>query len=75
MLYFFLDVDEIVMLELLGVVYNVVERFEVVGENVFVIGCGLVGLLVFMVVKVFGVNRFYFEILMYFCRNFIVLIF
>lgn len=46
------------MLELLGVVYNVVERFEVVGENVFVIGCGLVGLLVFMVVKVFGVNRF-----------------
>lgn len=56
--YFFLDVDEIVMLELLGVVYNVVERFEVVGENVFVIGCGLVGLLVFMVVKVFGVNRF-----------------
>lgn len=55
---FFLDVDEIVMLELLGVVYNVVERFEVVGENVFVIGCGLVGLLVFMVVKVFGVNRF-----------------
>lgn len=58
MLYFFLDVDEIVMLELLGVVYNVVERFEVVGENVFVIGCGLVGLLVFMVVKVFGVNRF-----------------
>lgn len=58
MFYFFLDVDEIVMLELLGVVYNVVERFEVVGENVFVIGCGLVGLLVFMVVKVFGVNRF-----------------
>lgn len=58
MFYFFLDVDEIVMLELLGVVYNVVERYEVVGENVFVIGCGLVGLLVFMVVKVFGVNRF-----------------
>lgn len=58
MFYFFLDVDEIVMLELLGVVYNVVERFEVVGENVFVIGCGLIGLLVFMVVKVFGVNRF-----------------
>lgn len=58
MLYFFPDADEIAMLEPLGVAHNAVERLEVAGENVLVIGCGPVGLLVLMVAKALGANRF-----------------
>lgn len=46
------------MLEPLGVAHNAVERLEVAGENVLVIGCGPVGLLVLMVAKALGANRF-----------------
>lgn len=58
MFYFFPDADEIAMLEPLGVAHNAVERLEVAGENVLVIGCGPVGLLVLMVAKALGANRF-----------------
>lgn len=58
MFYYFPDADEIAMLEPLGVAHNAVERLEVAGENVLVIGCGPVGLLVLMVAKALGANRF-----------------
>lgn len=52
-----IDADEIAMLEPLGVAHNAVERLEVAGEDVLVIGCGPVGLLVLMVAKALGAKR------------------
>lgn len=45
------------MLEPLGVAHNAVERLEVAGEDLLVIGCGPVGLLVLMVAKALGAKR------------------
>lgn len=45
------------MLEPLGVAHNATERLEVAGEDVLVIGCGPVGLLVLMVAKALGAKR------------------
>ena len=54
---FLADADEIAMLEPLGVAHNATERLEVAGEDVLVIGCGPVGLLVLMVAKALGAKR------------------
>ena len=45
------------MLEPLGVAHNGVERLEVHGEDVLVIGCGPVGLLAQRLAKVMGAKR------------------
>ena len=45
------------MLEPLGVAHNGVERLDVQGEDVLVIGCGPVGLLAQRLAKVMGAKR------------------
>lgn len=52
-----LSPDEIAMLEPLGVAHNATERLSIKGEDVLVIGCGAVGLLVQAVSKAMGANR------------------
>ena len=49
--------DEVAMLEPLGVAHNAVERLEVGGEDVLIIGCGPVGLLALLVAKAMGCKR------------------
>lgn len=45
------------MLEPLGVSHNCVERLDVEGEDVLVIGCGAIGLLVQNVARAMGAKR------------------
>lgn len=49
--------DEIALLEPLGVSHNAIEKLEVKGEDVLVIGCGPVGLLAIASAKALGANR------------------
>lgn len=49
--------DQIAMLEPLGVAHNAVERLDCQGENVLVIGCGAVGILVQKVARSMGAKR------------------
>ena len=51
------DAEEITLLEPLGVAHNGVERLEVRGEDVLVIGCGPVGLLAQCLAKALGAKR------------------
>lgn len=46
------------MLEPLGVAHNAIERLEVKGHDVLVIGCGPVGLLAQSVAKAMGAKRY-----------------
>ncbi|XP_067671841.1 L-threonine 3-dehydrogenase-like [Haliotis asinina] len=52
-----LSADEIALLEPLGVSHNAVEKLEVKGEDVLVIGCGPVGLLAIASAKALGAKR------------------
>lgn len=53
----FSDAEEIALLEPLGVAHNGVEKLKVKDEDVLVIGCGPMGLLVQMLAKVMGAKR------------------
>ena len=46
------------LLEPLGVSHNAIERLEVTGEWVLIIGCGPVGLLAIPCAKVMGATRY-----------------
>ncbi len=52
-------VEEAVLLEPMGVAHNAIERLEVAGEAVLVIGCGAVGLLGTSVAKSLGATRYH----------------
>ena len=49
--------DQIAMLEPLGVSHNAAERLDCAGEEVLVIGCGAIGILVQAVAKALGAKR------------------
>ncbi len=50
--------EEAVLLEPMGVAHNGVERLDVAGEDVLVIGCGPVGLLGISIIKAMGSARY-----------------
>ena len=56
-MFYFIANEEIAMLEPLGVAHNAIERLEVAGEDVLIIGCGPVGLLAQQVAKAMGAKR------------------
>ena len=49
--------EQITMMEPLGVAHNGIERLNVAGEDVLVIGCGAIGLLAQRLAKVMGAKR------------------
>lgn len=49
--------EQITMMEPLGVAHNGMERLNVSGEDVLVIGCGAIGLLAQRLAKVMGAKR------------------
>ena len=53
----FSDAEEIALLEPLGVAHNGAEKLKAKDEDVLVIGCGPMGLLVQMLAKVMGAKR------------------
>ena len=56
-LFLLADAEEITLLEPLGVAHNGIERLDVIGEDVLVIGCGPVGLLAQSLAKAMGAKR------------------
>ena len=52
-----LGADEAVLLEPMGVAHNALEKLEVQGEAVLIIGCGPIGILASSIAKALGAAR------------------